>query len=106
MARDDLPGHPLAKSRLESVARQLIDALPPGFARRPGIGLRIRILLLADEAMRLTRDRYARDKAQATVRWASIALAKEEPQGWRREDAEAFALESAYRLWRQVRSGP
>lgn len=93
------------RSRLEETCRMLIDVLHPGFAARPRSDTRMKVLLLANQAARLTTDDYARRKALDAIRWASIAFSAEEGRGWDRGDAEAFALEDAYRLWRQVRGG-
>ena len=71
-------------------------------AARPRPDIRLKVMLLANEAARLSADDYARSKALGAIRWASIALSAESGRGWNRRDAEAFALEDAYRLWRQV----
>lgn len=95
--------HGPPRSRLEETCRLLIDVLRPGFAARPCPDIRLKVVLLANEALRLTLDDYARSKALGTIRWATIALAADGTQGWDRETAEVFALNDAYRLWRQVR---
>ena len=91
-------------SPLEKVGCQLIELLMPGFAVKPGKELHKQVILLAQQAAGLTNDAYARSKAEGVIRWASAALSPQEGQSWQRVDAEAFAMEEAWRLLRQARA--
>jgi hypothetical protein len=72
--------------------------LRPGFGGQSNPALIEKVRRLVDEALRLTDNSYAREKAGRLIEWVEIACSPRRHAKWGLDRVEHFAFEEAYKV--------